>query len=434
MIADVTGTIPDGVVATIAAVCQTDAATVASWISEAAGVNVPAVAKAPPVTPVGASELNVAAQSNAPTLEQTTEASSLLAKFALFERIQQPEMTPTPAVLLHVPTAEVRSVLNAASGATFGQAGMLPLVELMPHYSFILPKRKLSSSVMGNILGMAESGALVASPSKEVAFLSAVDKSLKAADRPGLMKAQVPVMMESMSVLDRAHTVKILRGLAKDNREYVLQLLNASPSSRFAELLSWLFPCTPESGGGHDSGASAMKETCRNLFILAGIGKPIGVDELFPANFLPGDIKSDYFKPMTLNSQIHSADSAAVTALVCGAEARIVEAMHEPGKYVIATPGFGAQVSRISKKTRGATSNKNRLLAAGFMAKERSDTVLYNRLYLALQTNVAVKKAIENNRLDPASYEEALDMAERTYLETLSGSLLLKVLLRSVRH
>ena len=171
-----------------------------------------------------------------------------------------------------------------------------------------------------------------------------------------------------------------------------------------------------------------MKETCRNLFILAGIGKPIGVDELFPANFLPGDIKSDYFKPMTLNSQIHSADSAAVTALVCGAEARIVEAMHEAGKYVIATPGFGAQVSRISKKTRGATSNKNRLLAAGFMAKERSDTVLtdtfcyaYNRLYLALQTNVAVKKAIENIRLDPATYEEALDMAERTYLETLSG-------------
>ena len=225
----------------------------------------------------------------------------------------------------NVPTAEVRSVLNAASGATFGQAGMLPLVELMPHYSFILPKRKLSSSVMGNILGMAESGALVASPSKEVAFLSAVDKSLKAADRPGLMKAQVPVMMESMSVLDRAHTVKILRGLAKDNREYVLQLLNASPSSRFAELLSWLFPCTPESGGAMIQVHQPWRKHAGISFILAGIGKPIGVDELFPANFLPGDIKSDYFKPMTLNSQIHSADSAAVTALVCGAEARIVE-------------------------------------------------------------------------------------------------------------
>ena len=151
------------------------------------------------------------------------------------------------------------------------------------------------------------------------------------------------------------------------------------------------------------------------FFVLAGIGKPVEVDGLFPVGFLPVDIKSDYFKPMTLNSQIHSADSAAVTALVCGAEAKIVEAMHEAGKYVIATPGFGAQVSRISKKTRGGTNNKNRLVAAGFMTKEKPEIILtdtfcyaYNRLYLALQTNVAVKKALEDIRMDPAFYEERI--------------------------
>lgn len=208
--------------------------------------------------------------------------------------------------------------MNAATGATFGQAGMLPFVEMTPHYSYILPKRKVSSSVLGNAFGMAESAALVSNPGKPASFLMAVDRCLKSTDRAGLYQAleQIDPAMESWT---RPTLSEFSRGLSRDNRDYTLQLLHSSPSSRMMYLLGWLFPCVPESGGGYDPESPALKETCRNLFLMSGIGSPILIDELFPKGTLPSDIQTDYFRSMTLQTQIHSADAVAVTAMGCGA-------------------------------------------------------------------------------------------------------------------
>ena len=78
-----------------------------------------------------------------------------------------------------VARAEARSIVNFASGGAYGQAVMLPFVDLAPHYSFILPKRKLSTNVLGHAFGLAESSALVSAPSSAVGFLGAVGRALK---------------------------------------------------------------------------------------------------------------------------------------------------------------------------------------------------------------------------------------------------------------
>lgn len=100
--------------------------------------------------------------------------------------------------------------------------------------------------------------------------------------------------------------------------------------------------------------------------------------------------------------------------------------MTEAGNYVVATPGFAAQISRIARKTRGMSVNRQRLVSSGFMARDHAEAVLtptfcyaYNRLYLAVQANVAIKKALDDMKVDPELFEESLDGPSKAFVGNL---------------